>query len=96
MTPERKAKITAMLDDGWSFAEIHRTEGAHPETLRIHFPGRAWTGRQRAEYQAALRLAETPTYAAGATVLGIRDIAASHLASERKGQREYRAKRKAA
>jgi hypothetical protein len=61
MDPERKAKIEAMLDDGWSFAEIYRTEGAHPETLRKHFPGRAWTDNQRGEYQAALRL-ENPHY----------------------------------
>lgn len=61
MTPDRRAAIEAMLDDGWSFEEIHRTEGAHPETLRKHFPGRAWTDRQRGEYQAALRL-ENPHY----------------------------------
>ncbi len=57
ITPERRARIEAMLDDGMPFAEIHRTEGAHPETLRRHFPGRAWTLRQRTEHIAALRIA---------------------------------------
>ena len=56
MTAERRANIEAMLDDGWSFAEISRTEGAHEETLRIHFPGRQWTRRQQVEYVATLRI----------------------------------------
>lgn len=55
MTPERRARIEAMLADEWSFAEIARTEGADPETLRRHFPGQAWTTAQRAAHLAALR-----------------------------------------
>ncbi|QDK01924.1 helix-turn-helix DNA binding domain protein [Arthrobacter phage Vibaki] len=55
MTPERRATIEAMIEDGMPFAEIHRTEGADPETLRRHFPGRAWTTEQRAAHLAALR-----------------------------------------
>lgn len=55
MTPERKATIEAMLADEWSFAEIGRTEGADPETLRRHFPGQAWTVAQRAAHLSALR-----------------------------------------
>lgn len=55
MTPERKQAITAMLADGWSFAEIGRTEGADPETLRRHFPGRQWTTQQRAAHLSAIR-----------------------------------------
>ena len=55
MTPERKANIETMLADGWSFAEIGRTEGADPETLRRHFPGQAWTTNQRAAHLSTLR-----------------------------------------
>lgn len=55
LRPERLATIEAMLDDGMSFKEIHRTEGADMETLRNHFPGRGWTQEQSAEYRAALR-----------------------------------------
>jgi len=56
MTPERRQAIQAMLDDGWSHAEISRTEGADPETLRKHFPGTAWTTKQRAAHLSALRV----------------------------------------
>ena len=55
MTPERRARIEQMLADEWSFAEIGRTEGADPETLRRHFPGRAWNEHQRAQHLSALR-----------------------------------------
>jgi DNA invertase Pin-like site-specific DNA recombinase len=55
MTEERKAKIQAMVEDGWSHAEIHRTEGADPKTLHKHFPGTAWTEQQRAEHLSTLR-----------------------------------------
>ncbi|WNN95993.1 helix-turn-helix DNA binding domain protein [Arthrobacter phage Hirko] len=66
MTPERRTRIEAMLADGMPFAEIHRTEGAHPDTLRQHFPGRAWTVQQRAAHLSALRIGRpdwnAPTY----------------------------------
>lgn len=55
ITPERRNRIQQMLDDGWSHAEIHRTEGADPDTIRKHFPGTAWTKQQQAEYVATLR-----------------------------------------
>lgn len=61
MTEERRAKIAAMIEDGWSFAEISRTEGADRVTLQRHFPGKQWTQEQRVEYQAALREA-SPYY----------------------------------
>lgn len=57
MTTERKAVIQGMLDDGWSHAEISRTEGAHIKTLARHFPGTAWTDQQRAAHLSALRKA---------------------------------------
>jgi len=55
MTPERKATIQAMFDDGWPAKEIHRTEGADMETLRKHFPGQAWTREQAREHMAGTR-----------------------------------------
>lgn len=55
LTSERKTQIEARLADGWSHAEIARTEHIDPETLRRHFPGTAWTIRQRDEYRTALR-----------------------------------------
>lgn len=55
MTPERLERIAGMIADGWSHAEIGRTEGADPETLHKYFPGTAWTTEQRAEYIATLR-----------------------------------------
>lgn len=58
MTPERKAAISAMLDDGWSFAEVQRTEGADWETLARHFPGRAWTTAQRMAHVNSSRVLE--------------------------------------
>jgi hypothetical protein len=55
LTPERLATIEAMLNDGMSFKEIHRTEGADMETLRKHFPGRGWTLEQANEHRATIR-----------------------------------------
>ncbi|UIW13528.1 helix-turn-helix DNA binding domain protein [Arthrobacter phage Lizalica] len=55
LTPARLARIEAMLDDGWSFKEIHRTEGADMETLRRHFPGRQWSKAEAIAHTAALR-----------------------------------------
>lgn len=55
MTPERRARIEAMLDEGMSFKEIQRTEGADMSTLRKHFPGRNWTPQESSAYTAALR-----------------------------------------
>jgi uncharacterized protein YerC len=55
LSPERIARIDAMIEDGWSFAEISRTEGVHVETLRRRYPGRAWTMRQRDAYVSTVR-----------------------------------------
>lgn len=57
VTPERKARLRQMIEDGWSFAEITRTEGADRETLQRHFPGKQWTVEQSVEYRTALRAA---------------------------------------
>jgi len=59
MTPERLTRIREMIEDGWSHAEIHRTEGADKETLARYFPGTAWTPQQRAEYVSTLRSINT-------------------------------------
>lgn len=55
MTPERRARIQTMFDDGWPAKEIHRTEGADMETLRRHFPGQAWTPRQAQQHTSSIR-----------------------------------------
>ncbi|URQ05033.1 DNA binding protein [Arthrobacter phage Iter] len=55
LSPERLARIEAMLDDGWPFKEIHRTEGVDMETLRKHFPGRQWSKAQAIAHTAAVR-----------------------------------------
>lgn len=55
MTPERKAAIQHMVNDGWSWKEIERTEGANYDTMRRHFPGTAWTYSQVGEYRAGIR-----------------------------------------
>ncbi|MFJ7748685.1 hypothetical protein ACIQXM_01865 [Arthrobacter sp. NPDC097144] len=55
MTPERKARIQLMLDDGWPWAEITRTEGASQDTLAHHFPGTQWTRQQAVEHGAVIR-----------------------------------------
>lgn len=56
MTPERRQVIEGMLADGWSRAEITRTEGADPQTIERHFPGSAWTEKQRAAHLSTLRI----------------------------------------
>lgn len=53
-TPERRGQVQHLLDDGCSFAEIVRTTGVHPDTLRRHFPGQQWTKQQRAEWQRVI------------------------------------------
>lgn len=55
LTPERLARIEQMLDDGWSFNEIHRTEGADLSTLRRHFPGRQWSKADSIAHTSAVR-----------------------------------------
>lgn len=55
LTAERLARIERMLNDGASFREIRRTEGADMQTLRVHFPGRGWTPEQSADHLRALR-----------------------------------------
>lgn len=52
----RRARLEAMLDEGLSFSEIHRTEGAAMSTLRAHFPGREWDLETRVEYLRTRRL----------------------------------------
>ncbi|WAB10823.1 helix-turn-helix DNA binding domain protein [Arthrobacter phage Tuck] len=83
LSPERLARIEAMLDDGWSFKEIHRTEGADMETLRKHFPGRQWSKAEAVAHTAALRYfgeqMEKAAYATPAKTLRKRDLRKSSL-----------------
>ena len=55
LSPDRLRFIETLLDEGWSFEEIHRTHGHRPETIRKYFPGRAWTITQRNEHTNNLR-----------------------------------------
>ncbi|UIW13461.1 DNA binding protein [Arthrobacter phage Amyev] len=55
LSPERLARIESLLDDGWSFKEIRRTEGVSLDSLRLHFPGRQWTTAQATAHTSALR-----------------------------------------
>lgn len=55
MTPERRARIQEMLNDGWSWKEIERTEGANWDTMRRHFPGTQWTHQHVGHMVAATR-----------------------------------------
>lgn len=55
MTEQDKALILTHLDDGASLAEIHRTTGWTHDTLRRHFPGRAWNRKQVGEHAAIMR-----------------------------------------
>jgi IS30 family transposase len=60
MTPELRATIEGNLNDGWSFLEISRTHDVSEDTLRRHFPGRAWTHQQVGEYGALIHYALYP------------------------------------
>lgn len=55
MTPERRARIQTMLNDGWSWLEIERTEGANWDTMNRHFPGTQWTRQQIIEQSTITR-----------------------------------------
>jgi IS30 family transposase len=61
MTDDRKQTIAGMIADGWSRAEISRTEGADRETIERYFPGSAWTEKQRAAHLSTLRM-ENPYF----------------------------------
>lgn len=62
---ERINRIQAMLNDGWSWAEITRTEGIHHDTLERYFPGTHWTQQEMLEHRRNLRnLTRTATKAA--------------------------------
>ncbi|ACI12370.1 DNA binding protein [Mycobacterium phage Fruitloop] len=44
-----------LLEDGASYQEVARTLGVSRTTIEKHFPGRAWTKRQAAEFTALLK-----------------------------------------
>lgn len=55
MTPERRARIQTMLNDGWSWEEIRRTEGATWDTMARHFPGTQWTPKQASAHRTDIK-----------------------------------------
>lgn len=54
---ERIQRIQQMLNDGWPWAEIGRTEGVHRETMLRYFPGTQWTRAERSQHLRSLRMA---------------------------------------
>lgn len=78
---EEVAELERLVDERVPFAEISRSTGVHPETLRKLFPGRAWTPEERAEYQAALRLWDDVDAAAYAAET--RDVGKAHTFNRR-------------
>ena len=54
-TPETLARVAELLQDGWSHKEIHRSGIMHPETIRKHFPGTAWTQRECDDHRRAIK-----------------------------------------
>jgi len=59
LTHERRQRIEALIEDGCSQAEICRTEGVDPETMRRHYPAAIWTQEQQTEYLRTLRIGRT-------------------------------------
>lgn len=55
MDAERIHEIRTLLADGCSFAEITRTTGTDPETLRRHFPGQQWSRQECIDFTTAVR-----------------------------------------
>jgi DNA-binding CsgD family transcriptional regulator len=55
--PETMERVKAMIAEGASHAEIGRTVGIHPTTVRRHFPNTGWTREQCNEYLSVARLA---------------------------------------
>ncbi|QGH77876.1 helix-turn-helix DNA-binding domain protein [Mycobacterium phage Kenuha5] len=63
MNPDRFTPLTAdqlefaeyLVEDGASYQEVARTLGVSRTTIERHFPGRAWTKRQAAEFTALLK-----------------------------------------
>ena len=52
---ERLEHIQSMLDDGWPWLEIQRTEGAHRDTMLRYFPGTQWTPEQANEHRVGTK-----------------------------------------
>ncbi|MBP3044866.1 helix-turn-helix domain-containing protein [Arthrobacter jiangjiafuii] len=52
---ERRERIQAMVNDGWPWAEIKRTEGAHRDTMLRYFPGTQWTPAQANEHRVGTK-----------------------------------------
>jgi DNA-binding CsgD family transcriptional regulator len=46
LTEAEKAQAGMLLGDGCSYADVGRTLGRHPNSIRRHFPGRGWEREQ--------------------------------------------------
>lgn len=55
ISPERLEAARRMLDDGASYADVQTTLGIQQDTVRRHFPGRAWSPQQVAQYLVMVR-----------------------------------------
>lgn len=52
LTDDEKRVAAALLDDGAPVSEVARTLGRNPTTIHRHFPGRAWTPLEAAQFAA--------------------------------------------
>lgn len=55
LTPERVEHFRRLLEDGWSYTEVSRTERVSRNTLARYFPGMGWTPEERDTFHASLR-----------------------------------------
>lgn len=55
ISPQLKARIKEMLDDGASISEVSRTLGCTHETIKRHFPDAGWDPRTVGEYARMMR-----------------------------------------
>lgn len=54
VSDEVRKNVKAMLDDGASYIEVHRTLGVSERWLGRNFPGMGWTNSQAAQYRKSL------------------------------------------
>lgn len=55
LPPERVEELRRLVEDGWSFTEIARTERVSRNTLARYFPGQGWGAEERDSFHVALR-----------------------------------------
>jgi uncharacterized protein YjcR len=57
LTPEVRARMEELLDQGCSYREVGKKLCCSPDTVRVNFPGRGWTKEQCAAIARAERWA---------------------------------------